>query len=292
MHPAVRADPQLALTSTYRPCNQVAHILRGHVAAALTLLDTPRAGGARLHAARQEIKRARAALRLLRESIDAAEFRQIDATLRQAAHQLNDTRDCEVAVRVLFRLRDTFKDEPQRPNLVPLRTRLLQERRAAAANSRGKTLAATRTLLLQAKERSRSVSVANDLDLLRAAMRRTYRQGRACYRAAGESRTDEHLHAWRRQVKYSAYQLEALGSLAPDRMRKGLRRCAKLAKLLGRDHDLLLLQTRIATVHLDAPSKLQVSAAIRRERRDLQRRALQLGKRFYRTKPRKFQPLN
>ena len=288
----MRADPQLALTSTYHPCNQVAGILRGHVAAALALLDSDRPEGSRIHSARQELKRGRAALRLLRESIDKAEFRQEDATLREAAQQLNDVRDSEVVLRVLSKLRVAFADEPQRPQLAPLRALLVRERRTAAAKAARESLATATALLLQAKERSRNWSVANDLDLLTRAMQRTYRQGRACFHAACEARTAQHLHAWRRQVKYCAYQLEALGSLAPRRIRKRLRRCRKLAKALGQDRDLLLLQKRVAAVHLDATSKLQVSAAIRRERSKLQRRALRLGKRLYRARPRTFLPLN
>lgn len=289
---AMRTDPQPALTSTYHACNQVAQILREHVAAALTLLGSPRPGGARIHAARQELKRARAALRLLRESVDSQLFREEDTLLRDAAHQLNDVRDCEVVLRVLSRLQAAFKDGTPGPDLTPLRARLLQERRAATTSALREPLATAKKLLMAAKEHTRDWPVENDLDLLTAAMRRTYRQGRACYHAACESPTDEHLHAWRRQVKYSAYQLEALGSLAPRRMKKRLRRSAKLAKVLGRDHDLLLLQQRIAAVHLDASSKSRVSGAIRKERKALQRRALQLGKRLYRARPRRFQPLN
>jgi CHAD domain-containing protein len=288
----MHAEPELTLTSTYHPCNQVAGILREHLAAALRFLNTTKPGGASIHAARQELKRARAMLRLLRESIDPEQLRLEDATLRQAAHQLNDVRDAEVLVRVFSRLRDAVKDEPRRPDLEPLRKLLLRERRNSASNALREPLAAARTLLVQAKERTRDGSVANDVDLLTSAMQRTYRKGRACYRAVCETPTDEHLHAWRRQVKYSAYQLEALGSLAPARMTKKLRRSVRLAKLLGRDHDLCMLHGRIADAHLDAASNLRMTAVIRRERTDLQRRALQLGKRLYRTRPRRFQPLN
>lgn len=288
----MHAEPELTLTSTYHPCNQVAGVLRGHLAAALRFLTTAKPSGASIHAARQELKRARAMLRLLRESIDPEHFSLEDATLRQAAHQLNDVRDAEVLVRVFSRLRDAFKDEPRRPNLEPLRKLLLRERRHSASNALREPLAAAKTLLVQAKERTRDWSVANDVDLLTSAMQRTYRKGRACYRAACESATDEHLHAWRRQVKYSAYQLEALGSLAPARMTKKLPRSAQLAKQLGRDHDLCMLRGRIADAHLAAAANLRLTDAIRRERADLQRRALQRGKRLYRSKPRKFQPLN
>ena len=283
---------ELTLTSTYHPCNQVMHILRGHVADALALLGTFRLSGSGVHAARQEIKRARAALRLLRESTDAEHFKQEDTALGQAAQQLNDVRDSEVVLRVFSRLRDELKGKSPRSNLQPLHRLLLQERRTATANAARKPLAAGRALLLQARERTRDWVVANDLDLLTQAMQRTYRKGRKCYRAAREAATDEHLHAWRRQVKYSAYQLETLGELAPARMRRRLRRCAQLAKVLGRDHDLLMLSQRAIEADLDDTSGLRLNRLIKRERADLQRRALRLGQRLYRAKPRKFQPLN
>lgn len=286
----MHANSELTLISTYHPCNQLAGILRGHLASALTLLGAPKPSGSRIHAARQELKRARATLRLLRESIDPQRFRQEDATLRQAAQLLNRARDSEVLVRVFARLRECVKDGRPRTNLEPLHKLLLQERRSATTSAL--PLRAVGTLLMQSRERSRDWSVTNDLDLLTTGMQRTYQKGRTCYRAARESHADEHLHAWRRQVKYSAYQLEALGSLIPARMTRRLRRSAKLGKVLGRDHDLALLHKRIPDAHLDAVATLRLKNAIRRERSKLQRRALNLGERLYRAKPRKFQPLN
>lgn len=212
------------------------------------------------------------------------------ATLRQAAQLLNSARDSEVLVRVFSRVRAHVKDESPRTKLESLHKLLLQERRSATSNAL--PLRAVRTLLMQSRARSREWLVINDLDLLTTGMQRTYRNGRARYRAACESRTDEQFHAWRRQVKYCAYQLEALGSLAPARMRKRLRRTAKLGKVLGRDHDLCLLSQRVADAHLDAAATLLVANAIKHERAKLQRQALELGKRLYRAKARNFQPLN
>jgi CHAD domain-containing protein len=288
----MHAEPELELTSTYHPCNQVAAILRGHVAAALTLLGSSKPSAAKIHAARQELKRARATLRLLRASIDPEDFRQEDATVRQAAHLLNDVRDSEVVLRVFVRLRNALKDEPRPLKLEPLRQLLVQQRRRAASNTLREPLAAAKALLVQAKERTRNWSVDNDLDLLTKAIQRTYRQGRERYRAACASHSDEDLHAWRRQVKYSAYQLEPLGSLAPGRMKRRLRQCTRLAKVLGRDHDLCMLHQRISDANLDAASSLRLDKEIKRERADLQRRALRLGKQLFRAKSRNFRPLN
>lgn len=145
---------------------------------------------------------------------------------------------------------------------------------------------------MQSKDQIHDWTVANDLDLLTRAMQRTYRQARVCYHAARDTHTDEQLHAWRRQVKYSAYQLEVIGSHAPAKVVRRLRRSAHLAKLLGRDHDLALLHTRIEEADLDAACALCLTTAIRRRRKKLRQRALRLGGRLYRTKPRMFEPLN
>ncbi|HEY7640823.1 MAG TPA: CHAD domain-containing protein [Steroidobacteraceae bacterium] len=288
----MRAAAELALTSAYHPCNQIVGILRGHVAHALTLLGTSKPNAARIHAARQELKRARATLRLLRDSIDPEDFRQEDKALREAARHLNDARDSEVVLRVFHRLRETLGNEPQPLHLEPLRQLLLHGHRNATADALREPLTAARTLLARTKERTRSWRVSNDLDLLTTSMQRTYTKGRDCFRLARRSHSDGDLHAWRRQVKYSTHQLEALGLLAPPRMRRRLQKCAKLAKVLGRDRDFTLLHQRIGDAELDAVSSLRLAREIARERHDLQARAIELGRRLYRTKPRKFQPLN
>lgn len=284
----MHADPELTLAATYHPGNQVVGIMRGHLATALKFLGEGKASGSRIHAARQELKRARAMLRLLRESVDAEHFRQEDSTLRQATRLLNRARDSDVLLRVFSRVRGSVKNAPSRTNLDALREVLVQERRSAISKALREPLNSVRTLLLESRGRTHEWHVANDPDLLTEAMRRTYRKGRACYRAARESHSDEHLHAWRRQAKYSAYQLEAIGSPTPARMTRRLRRSARLAKTLGKDHDLALLHRRIFDADLDAATALHLMNAIRHERVKLQREALELGARLYRAKSRQF----
>jgi CHAD domain-containing protein len=284
------AASECTLTPTGKPGTQAAGILRAHLTAALTHLTGDRLSGAKVHAARKEVKRARATLRLMREVIDPDHFREEDATLRRVAQMLNDARDAEVMLRTFLRLRESIKDSDPQTNLGPLHKLLLQERRRATSNELGVRLNAIRAMLTRSKERTRDRSVANDLDLLAQGMRRTYRKGRLCYRAASESRTDEQLHAWRRQVKYCGYQLEAIGQVG-RKMTKRLRRCRKLADLLGSDHDLALLHKRVMDAPMDAGSALCLMNAIARNRARLQRHALDLGARIYRAKTRKFQPL-
>jgi CHAD domain-containing protein len=284
------AASECTLTSTGKPGTQAARILRAHLTAALTHLAGDRLSGTKVHAARKELKRARATLRLMREVIDPDHFREEDATLRRVAQMLNDARDAEVMLRTFSRLRESIKDSDPQTDLEPLHKLLLQGRRRATSDELGVRLNDIRAMLAQSKERTRDWSVANDLGLLTQGMRRTYRKGRLCYRAASEPHTDEQLHAWRRQVKYCGYQLEAIGQVG-RKMTKRLRRCRKLADLLGSDHDLALLHKRVMDAPLDAGSALYLINAITRSRARLQRRAFAIGARLYRGKVRKFQPL-
>lgn len=287
----MHAPAELTLTSTYYPGSQAVGVLRGHVAAALTHLAGSRPGAARIHGARKDLKRARATLRLLREAIDPNQYSDEDAELRRAAQLLNDVRDAEVLLRAFAWLRNSLKKTRPRANLQPLHELLREERRRATAANLSQQVRNARAILIQARQRTREWSVANDMDLLTRGMQRTYRRGRFCYRAACESPLDDRLHAWRRHVKYSACQLEATGPIGSAKMAKRLRLCTKLADLLGRDRDLAMLHERVVAADLDATSALSCANAIRRQRARLQRKALKLGARLYRAKPREFTPL-
>jgi CHAD domain-containing protein len=290
MPDAVQASSELALTSTYHAGAQAAGILRGHIAAALTCLGTAKPSGARIHSARKELKQARATLRLMRAAIAPDHYDEEDAELRRVARMLNDARDAEVLLRSFAWLRKSVKQSDPPANLEPIRKLLLNERRRAVSTFLGVGLKEIRAALDQARQRTRDWSVSNDLDLLRRGMQRTYGKGRVHYRAACDSRTDDSLHAWRKQVKYCGYQIAAIRSISPGKMSKRLKRCTRLADLLGKDHDLALLHNCVAAADLDAASALRLDDAIKRERRKLQRRALELGARLYRTKPRNFEP--
>jgi CHAD domain-containing protein len=287
----MHASSELTLTSTYHPGSQAVGLLRGHVVAALAQLASGRPSAAKIHAARKELKRARATLRLMREAIAPNQYNDEDAELRRAAQMLNDVRDAEVLLHAFARLRSSLKKARPHANLQPLHKLLREERQRATAANLKQQLPDARAVLMQARRRTREWSVANDIDLLTTGMQRTYRKGRLCYRAACQSPSDDRLHAWRRQVKYCAYQLEALGSIGSAKAAKRLHSCVRLADLLGKDHDLAMLHERVATADLDASSALGCANAIRRRRAGLQRKAFELGARLYRAKPRKFRPL-
>src|SRR5476649_38668 len=72
-----------------------------HVASAERALGSSRLSDVDVHQARKEIKKSRAALRLLRAALAEVTYRREDAALHSAAQLLNAARDARVLLRAL-----------------------------------------------------------------------------------------------------------------------------------------------------------------------------------------------
>ena len=80
-----------------------------------------------VHRARKALKRARAALRLLREGLDAAAFRAENAALRDAGRSLAPLRDVKAVLGALDELRARYPEEMRRFDLQKLKDSLKNE---------------------------------------------------------------------------------------------------------------------------------------------------------------------
>ncbi|HVW67335.1 MAG TPA: CHAD domain-containing protein, partial [Steroidobacteraceae bacterium] len=76
-------------------------IARQQIAAALKLLQGRPATDRSVHAARKELKRARATLRLLRDALGDSKYKRENAALRDVARPLSAVRDGRVLVDAL-----------------------------------------------------------------------------------------------------------------------------------------------------------------------------------------------
>jgi hypothetical protein len=248
---------------------------------------------ARTHAARKSVKSARATLRVLRALIGRAAYRSANRALRDAAAPLGAARDAAALLQTLDRL--SRHDHPPAAGTRTLRRRL--ERDAQRTHRRlGPASAARRAALVRlarverqargwagGEERARSTGPSG---LLRG-VQRTYRHGRRSYAAVRRRATDAALHEWRKQSKYLAGELQLLRTMRPRRFDPPQRRAARIAALLGSDHDLALLRTELQ--HCGAPDALRpLLERIDRSRARLQARALSAGERLYHLRPAQF----
>jgi len=159
---------------------------------------------AAMHQVRKDLKRARAALRLLRDTVGDAAYSQENVELRDAARPLSGVRDAAVGLEVVRELLEREKKPARRAMLLEVRRTLREERsRARLRLLGGKRLAAIEYSLQDVGERAEYWRFPlHDAPLLRAGFERVYRKGRKTLKNARSEGSAKSLHESRKQVKY------------------------------------------------------------------------------------------
>jgi len=240
-----------------------------------------------VHRIRKQLKRTRATLRLLRECIGATRFHRENALLRDAARPLTPVRDAKVLLETLRRLDPGTGAGRKGAPLRLVYRALREEQRAARGRLRPMDLARAARVL---REIERRMAGVQDLRLRRAALgpalERAYRRGRRAFARALQNGTDERLHEWRKQTQYLLNQLAVVSALDPEFPARDLKRCRQLAKSLGDDHDLALLNDKMSELTAQASGESRLAARkllsrLARRRKSLQHKAHRLGRRLY-----------
>jgi hypothetical protein len=230
-----------------------------------------------VHETRKSLKRLRALIRLLAGELGEEEAARENAVLRDAGRRLAVTRDAEVLVATLD---DLLARNPielaHQPDVAALRARLDAEREAAAEAASGDTSTRAQVLADLRAARGRvtewRLTDREGIEPVEPGLRRIYRQGRRRQRRAarGDGERARLMHMWRKRVKDLRYASEMLDRVDPAeghgpapgsrttrwrkrRQRHGetkairriARRADELGELLGDEHDLVLLATRV-----------------------------------------------
>jgi hypothetical protein len=229
-----------------------------------------------VHEARKALKKARAALRLLRDGLDEAAYRAENAALRDAGRHLSSLRDSKSALVALDMLCERYPGKTRMLRLEKLRHALGERPERAPAQPAG--------LLKRSLERAEKPDFARiGTGPLERGLRRIYRRGRKAFAEAQSAGTTEAFHEWRKQVKYLANALHI--AYGHDKLKKIAKRAQKLAGRLGDEHDLAVLSER-TNASKDARQGLQ--PLIERRRAKLRKRSFALGEKLYRKKPGRF----
>ncbi len=108
-------------------------------------------------------------------------------------------------------------------------------------------------------------------------LRRIYAAAQSAAATALETESDENLHESRKRATELLYAVEFLGWVRPAPMPPATLRAAhRLARLLGDDHDLAVLEVALGNElrqHLTRSELRELTAAIVRQRNSLQRHA-------------------
>ena len=270
-------------------------ILRAQVHEALKKLERNKPTAEDIHAARKDIKKARATLKLLCEAIPKRSYGKENDMLREAAHPLSAARDAKVMVQTLDRMLEHHPGAKRIGGVKGLRRKLVRESERAhgraTAGARGARH--TRRLLQTAQSRAERLPVGHHgWSKLGKGLLRIYQEGHDCLDQVRLEPTVERLHAWRKSTKYLYHQLQLLEPLAPRTLRAFTRQLHRLSDELGDDHDLAVLREEVArnaATFADEGSRTALLTLIERSRTTLQRRALLSGARLYREAPARFE---
>jgi CHAD domain-containing protein len=246
--------------------------------------DTP------VHAVRKHLKKARAALRLVRNEIGRGLFRQQDHCLRDAGRLISDVRDAEVRLETVRDLQ-SIVPHPGRAAYRSVELALMLELESfmgAFADWQGQALPML--------EKVRAASDHWALDHfnareLRCAVQSSYKSARSTLAHARNHPSVENFHEVRKQAKTLWYQLRIVRPVNPVVLKTVTDELKATIDLLGRAHDLTFLGDRISVDQGNGGWRKEgdkLLAVIEVSQQDLQRGAGDLAERFFAERPRDF----
>ena len=246
--------------------------------------DTP------VHETRKHLKKARAALRLVRKEIGGGLFREHDHCLRDVARLISDIRDAEVRLQTV---RDLKSITERRGHATYRRLE------AMLALELENFIAAFAEWQVQAVPMLAKGCDAIDcwpLDQfgckqLRRAVQGTYKRARKSLGRARANRSPENFHKFRTKAKLLWHQLRILRPINAVVLKTLSDDLDSLGSLLGRAHDLSFLGDRLRSEHGKAEWQREghkLLAVIEVSQSDLQRGAAELAERFFSERPRDF----
>jgi CYTH domain-containing protein/CHAD domain-containing protein len=251
------------------------------------------AGGAEsaeaIHGARKDLKKTRTVLRVVRAALGEKAYRAENRRFRDAGRLLSESRDAEVKLQTLEKLRERFGAAFPPSGARAWAAALEADRaRVEVAGGRERVAAAIEAIAAGAARIPEWKLEPDSWALLEPGLDRCYRQGREALRAVRAERTDESVHELRKRVKDLWYQQRLLAEAWPELLTAGAEEAHRLADLLGDHHDLAVLAADLSTREGLAASRRASEELIARRQGELLEEAVALGERLYAEKPKCF----
>jgi CHAD domain-containing protein len=248
-----------------------------------------------VHETRKRLKKLRALVRVVRDSIGEREYRRGNRAFRDAGRALAAARDAKVLVDAFDKLLEHFAGHVSPESFGPLRRKLLAARREALRDH--EQAQGNRQVVQALREAKRHVGKwkfnadhdnESGFTAIKDGLKRIYRQGREAYEEARHDRDFEKLHEWRKRVKDLWHATQLLEPVWPDVVKQFGDKAHGLADCLGDDHDLAELRQTIADDAESFGSAQELETLlglIDARRRELQQSAMELGERVYGERP-------
>ena len=250
-----------------------------------------KAGDTPVHQTRKHLKKARAALRLIRKEIGAGLFREQDHRLRDVARLTSEIRDAEVRLQTVREFQGITHRRNRRGMYPKLEAMLMMElENFMAAFAEWQTQATPMLERAQAGVDCWPLDHFNCKEL-RCAVQRSYKSARKALARAHASPTAENFHRFRTRAKRLWYDLRILRPVNPVVLKNLTDDLDAMGSLLGRAHDLSFLADRLRREERTAEWQREshkLLAVIEVNQGDLQRGAAELAEHFFAERPRDF----
>lgn len=246
-------------------------------------VDTP------VHETRKHLKKARAALRLVRREIGRGLFKRQNACLRDVGRMISEIRDAEVRLQTVRQLQRVAGRRRQCYQYVEeILAHELENFVAAFAEWQSQAVP-----ILERVRDDIDIWAVDQFDLIqiRRSIQGTYKRGRDALAAAKRVGSAESFHHFRKEAKQLWYQLRILRPVNLVVLKTLTDELGSLGDLLGRAHDLDFLAERMRQEPDETTWQReghQLLAVIEASQSDLQRGAGDLAERFYSERPRDF----
>ncbi|MBV9617912.1 MAG: CHAD domain-containing protein [Verrucomicrobia bacterium] len=246
--------------------------------------DTP------VHETRKHLKKARAALRLVRKEIGGGLFREQDHRLRDVGRLTSEIRDAEVRLQTVRELQGITQRRRRGayPKLEGMLMLELENFMAAFAEWQTQAV----PMLERARENTDCWPLDSfDCEQLRRAVQKSYKSARKALACAEASPSVENFHRFRTRAKRLWYDLRILRPINPVVLKNLSDDLHALGNLLGRAHDLSFLGDRLRREGRTSKWEREghkLLAVIEVSQGDLQRGAAELAEHFFVERPRDF----
>lgn len=232
----------------------------------------------------------RSFLRLGRSGLGKQNYQDFNVFYRDRSRALSQLRDVTALIETLTFFIKTRRSNSARSFLLRFKRDLDAKRRQQLQMILSGNIMAEVIRDLECKgEEINSWQLTGDAaEVFSTGAKRIYSRGKKLFKSALLRPDSHNMHEWRKQVKYFWYHLLVLSPIWPGVMLACAKEVQHLSQLLGKHHDLVMLENAIAELRpasgqQDIVYNLKKSIRVRKKR--IEQKCFALGSKIYAEKP-------
>ena len=239
------------------------------------------AGEETIHQVRKHCKKLRGLYRLVRPVFP--DYAEENAAVRDAARLLSFARDAEVLVETFDWLVKSVESVPVPVAAIRVRLGARREEAARGQNAASAFAAFVDTMSAARKRAKRWRLKENGFDALAGGLERT--GARKAMRQARDEPSPETFHEWRKRGKDHWYHSRLLAPIWPGMLDMQVKLAEDLGEMLGRYHDLCVLQDVVADAAEDEKAVVLLDEMAAKQKAELAAQCFALGSRLLAEEP-------